>query len=596
MKFSKAIFLAFLISLSNLSILKADEQAIIVTATKTTQTIDDTISPIIVIEKDIIKSNPSAAISDLLRIHAGIEIGRNGGPGQQTSLFIRGTNSNHVVVMVDGVKINPGTLGAAAIQNIDLKMVERIEVVKGPRSTLYGSDAIGGVINIITHKSKKGEQYNVNVGYGSFNTKTVGFSAQNKNADYSAGISIKSKTSDGYEIRKTSPLKRGYDNQSVQLYAKKRIAKSDVQISHWQSEGKTEYLDFFLNPLDQNYANSTTAIDVENTPSETWFSKIKISHAIDKIDQNQGVDFAHTLRDVFDWQNDLQINDAQLLSAGIYLEDQQTKASSFGTNFDEKTQTNAIYVQDDILLGQHHIIMGARNTDHETFGTHLTGGIDYAIQINETLKLTAGTATGFRSPDSTDRFGYGGNPNLKPEESTNTEFGIKYQQSKHSVAVNLFNNEISNLIFYDDPDGFAGPIVGKNENIGKAKIDGVEASYQYSDKNWNININAVDQNPINVTNDTLLLRRAKNKYNFSVGYKGLDYLAQLNISHVGQRKDVANDLNAFTLVGLSGNYTVSKNISVNGRIENITDEEYELVESYRTPERSYYIELEYNFK
>lgn len=596
MKFSKAIFLASLISLSNIATIKAEQQeAIIVTATKTAQTIDNTIASVIVIEKNIIESNPGAAVSDLLRAHAGIDIGRSGGPGQQTSLFIRGTNSNHVLVMVDGVKINPGTLGGAAIQSIDLKMIERIEVVKGPRSTLYGSDAIGGVINIITQKAEEGKNYNVNVGYGSFDTKTLGFSAQNKNSGYEAGISINSKESEGYEIRKTSSLKRGYDNLSVQLYAKKRIAETDIQISHWLSEGKTEYLDFFLSPLDQNYTNSTTTIDIENTPSETWLSKIKISHALDKIDQNQGVDFAHTVRDVVEWQNDLQITDAQLLSAGVYFENQDTKASSFGTSFDESTQTKALYIQDDVLLGQHHLIVGLRNTDHETFGTHLTGSIDYAVQINKTVKLTAGTATGFRSPDGTNRFGFGGNPNLKPEESTNTELGIKYQENKHTVAINLFNNEISNLIFYNDPDGFAGPIVGQNENIGKAKIDGIEANYQYTGKDWNVNINAVNQDPKNEINNTLLLRRAEKKYNISVSRKGVSYSAQLNISHIGKRKDVVSDLDAFTVVGLSGNYSLSKNISINARIENLTDKEYELIESYRTPERSYYIELVYGF-
>lgn len=598
MKFTSPVFLATLsiaICLPGFSVIAEEQQPIIVTATKTAQTADETIAPVIVIKRKEIESNPNAAISDLLRMHAGIDIGRTGGPSQQTSVFIRGTESNHTLVLIDGVKINPGTIGTAAIQNIDIDIIERIEIVKGPRSTLYGSDAIGGVINIITRQGTEGSQYKVTAGYASFNTKTLGFAAHNKQEDQAVGITVEATESEGYAIRTTSPIKRGYDNLNIHLYGKKRIGTTDFKISHWNSSSKSEYLDFFLNPIDQDYKNTITSVDAINNISENWLSKVKISRSEDDLQQNQSNDFANTERDTLDWQHDIQISDNQLLTAGLYLSNEKTKASSFGTNFDESTKTNAVYIQDDIQLGNNHVIVGVRHTDHDTFGSHETGSIDYSLQYSDSVKIIAGVATGFRSPDSTDRFGFGGNPNLKPEKSTNAELGFRYHEKNHQFSMSYFNNNITDLIDYNDPDGFAGPISGSNKNIGKVQIDGTEASYKYTGKIWIIGLNAINQDPRDKANDSLLLRRAKQKYNASLAHQGEKHLVQLDISHVGQRKDFAVNLDAFTLLNLSGQYRLTEQISINGRIENLTDEKYALAATYRPPERSYSFNLVYDF-
>ena len=163
MKFTNPILLTAVAATLNLpafSAMAEEQQPIIVTATRTAQTADETISPVIVISRENLETQTGAEIADILHHYAGIDIGRNGGPGQQTSIFIRGANSNHTLVMIDGININPD-IGNAPLQNIRLDMIERIEIIKGPRSTLYGSQAIGGVINIITRKAKEGSHYEV---------------------------------------------------------------------------------------------------------------------------------------------------------------------------------------------------------------------------------------------------------------------------------------------------------------------------------------------------------------------------------------------------------------------------------------------------
>ncbi len=589
---TRQVILVALATTISAPITAAEQSPIIVTATRTAQTADETIAPVIVIKREQIESNPNAALSDLLRMHAGIDIGRNGGPGQQTSIFMRGTESNHTLVMIDGVKINPGTLGTPAIQNLNLNLVEQIEIVKGPRSTLYGSDAIGGVINIITRKGKEGSQYNVNAGYGSFNTKTVGFSSHNKQDDTAAGITVEATESDGYAIRTTSPIERGYDNLNIHLYGKKRMGTTDFKVSHWNASGKSEYLDFFLNPVDQDFENSTTSLDATNNITADWLIKVKISHTEDNIEQNQSVDFATTKRDVFDWQNDIQLGDAQLLTAGIYLSNEKTKASSFGTNYDESTIINAVYLQDDILFGNNHIIAGVRHTNHETFGSHNTGSIDYSFQLNKSIKIIAGIASGFRSPDSTDRFGSSGNPNLKPEESTNTEIGIHYDiGTKHNIRLNHFNNEITNLIEYDLATSMM-------QNIDEAQIRGTEINYQLAVDHWSIKASAILQKPENKATGAVLSRRSEASYTFSIYYKSEDLKVGLDMLHTDERDNSAYDstiLDSYTLVNLGAQYSVTKNLFLKGRIENLFDEDYELASTYRSPERSYYINLAYVF-
>jgi len=146
-------------------------EPVIVTATRVETPMRDVLSSVELITGDNLQMRPAAELSDALRFVPGVEPARLGGPGQQTSIFVRGTESNHVLVLMDGLRINPGTIGTAATQNIALAFVERVEIVKGPRSTLYGSDAIGGVINVITRGAEDGSS--VQAGFGSFDTKSA---------------------------------------------------------------------------------------------------------------------------------------------------------------------------------------------------------------------------------------------------------------------------------------------------------------------------------------------------------------------------------------------------------------------------------------
>ena len=576
--------------LSSSFIANAAEQTapVIVTATRTAQIADESVAPVIVIDQQTLMQNPGADIADVLRMYTGIEISRNGGPGQTTSMFIRGADSNHTLVMIDGVKINPGTIGGAALQNIDLSMIDHIEVVKGPRSTLYGSEAIGGVINIITkRRTQDGSAYSAAVSGGSYGTQEMRLAAYNHTGDRGAGIEISGIKSDGFPTKTASSIDSGYDNLNLHVYGSKHVGDTDYDISHWQSSGNTQYLDFFNAPLDQDFENSTTAVTAKTAMSATWASTLKLSHITDKIDQNQSSDFVHTSRYALDWQNDVQWNTQNLLTAGLYRSQENTKASVYGTGFDVNTDVNAIFAQNVRSTKATTLVTGLRYTHHQTFGDYTTWNAEYGVNLGSAFRLTLASNSGFRAPDSTDRFGYGGNPNLKPETSQNGEIGLRYQPSKaHRITLNTFRNKITDLAEYNTTTSMM-------ENIGQATITGSELVYEFLGQHWSARASATVQDPHDDVNDTQLLRRTKHAYSMMIKYRGSNYDVGLDTYYSGNRPDTGTTLDPYTLVNLTGQYRFTQALSLNLRIENLTDADYELVSGYNTPGRSAYAELHY---
>lgn len=576
----------------------AEEAPVLVTATRTAQTADQTLAPVILIDRDTIERSAYPDVADLLRFHAGIDIGRNGGPGQSTSVFIRGTDSNHTLVMVDGVKINPGTIGGAALQNISPDLVERIEIVKGPRSSLYGSEAIGGVINIITRRGGTGWKGEFGAGAGSYDSRSFDVATHYGRDDVRAGFNASAFGTAGFPTRRDSAIDRGYDNLSFNAYAGRRFGAVDVELSHWQAQGNTEYLDFFLAPLDQDFKNSTSTAAFKTSPRDTWTSTLRLSQVVDDIDQNQSTDFAHTRRNQIDWQNDVQLTDHQLLTAGVWSSHERTSSSIFGSSFNETTDVFAPYVQDDISVGPHRLLLAARHTQHESFGGHATWDVEYGYQATRTTRVTAAVGTGFRAPDATDRFGFGGNPDLEPETSRNVEFGVRHTLTpRQTIAVNAFDNRIEHLIEFVDPDGFFGALPGRNENIERARIRGIEAIYTLRAKPFTLQVEGIAQNPKNETTGEPLARRAKRSVTTSLVYDpgpyqlGVDFIAQ------SQRKDSAfsNSVNAgYGLVNLTAQWRLQRDWRLIARLENLFDKEYELAQGFNTAGRSVMIEARYS--
>ena len=575
-------------------------EQIVVTATRSELSLDQLPATAIVINRDTIERFAGADLADLLRLHAGLDVAANGGPGTATSLFLRGTESNHVLVLVDGVELNPGSIGGAALQHVPLESIERIEVIKGPRSALYGSEAIGGVINIITRRADR-DRWSVAATGGSFDTRELHAGYHGASNGWRYGVDLGRNDTDGFPARADSDIDRGYERDTMNVYAGWRGDTTFIEARHWRTDGTSEYLGFFLEPLSQEFRNVTTALDLRFAPGETWSSSVLLGNGKDEIHQLEAnflgeFDFVETDRNTLDWQHDFQLHETWLLTAGVYTEDSKVTARSSGSSFRESTDSAAVYLQD-VHTFEHDSFVGAlRATDHDAFDREVTWNLGWNHAFdNGRGFVSAGTA--FRAPDATDRFGFGGNPDLEPETSRNLELGYAIDLGQHELHVALFRNDIEQLIAYVDPDGFMGPDPGANVNVDEARVEGIELGHEWHGENWRWSAEAIVQDPRDIGTGSQLARRARRTLTASYVHRFGDVELGIDGLVTGPRPDSpfnAVELPGYGLLGASVRWFISPAWSLAARIENLADRDYQTAAGFNSAERSFYLTARYS--
>jgi vitamin B12 transporter len=570
---------------------------VVVTATRIETPVDEVIAPVVVIDRATIARSAANDTAELLRFHAGLDVARNGGPGQTTALFIRGAESNHTLVLVDGVRINPGTIGLPALQNIPPDLIERIEVVKGPRSALWGSDAIGGVVNIVTRRGSH-DGWVAEGGYGDYDTRKAsvngGFDL-GKSAGLDLGISWLE--SDGFPDQASTTDDRGFRDVSANLQLRATLGSADVALRHWRTQGNSEYSDFFLTPLDQDYLTSTTTGELSVPVGGVGNARVAVSHLEDRIEQNQSTDFVETKRDTIEAQFDWKPRGAQTFGIGASYSNEDADSISFGAPMSATTDSVSAYVQDRVASGPHLALLALGYTDHETAGSAVTWNAEYAYTFNDAkTRLYALTGAGFRAPDATDRYGFGGNPDLKPERSRNYEAGIRQAISpRQAVQLSAFQNDIEDLIEFVVTDFTT--FDGINKNVDSARIRGLEASWNYTGDLWQARLEAIYQDPRDLSDDSRLLRRTRKSLTaaltraFGPVQLGLEVLASGDRKDFGFPTDVT--LDSYVLANLTAQWQATPSLAFVARVENLFDEQYELVDNYNSAGRGVYFTVRY---
>jgi vitamin B12 transporter len=602
---SAGIAAAFITS----TVLAQDElEETVITATRTAVPIDSIGAPVIVISRSDIERSLATDVSELLQGHAGLEIARNGGPGQTTSLFTRGTDSNHTVVLVDGVRINPGTIGGAALQNIAPESIERIEVVKGPRSALYGTDAIGGVVQVFTRGAAH-DGFSAGATQGSDATQQLF-------ADGAFGLGEKLRLgfggsyaqSEGIPVFIDSSSDRGYRNVTGRASAEFTASEDfTLRARAWRATGRTEYAeqDFFSGDFidrSNDFETSVYSLEADYRNAQGLGIRVTASRAADDIEQLQpnfaGFDFAHTRRNSVDAQVDLPELADHALSVGVQLSDEDTRALSFGTGFDENTTVTQAFVQDQFEMGPVGSRLAVGYVDHETFGGEFTWNAEASVDFETGTKISLSGGKAFRAPDATDRFGFGGNPDLQPEVSHQLEISLRQKLGEHQqLTLSAFDNRIRDLINYVvlDPNTFDG----ENRNIDRARIKGVELGWSFTGEAWHARAELTLQDPRDEELDTRLLRRSRESMSVAVHRDvgrldvGMDVVAS------GNRKDFGFPLvtlDSYTLVNATLRYRATEDLAVQGRLENLFDEDYAFAAGYRTEGRTYTIGVRYSFQ
>jgi vitamin B12 transporter len=569
---------------------------VVVTATRSEIRLSETLASVTVITRQDIERAQAGDIAELLRFHAGVELGRNGGPGQATSVFVRGGESDHTLVLVDGVRINPSTFGGAAVQNIHPDLIERIEIVKGPRASLYGSEAIAGVINIVTRQADAA-RVDASVRTGSYGTYELGGFAGG--ADESVRLSLQGRhlQTDGFSPIESQSGERGYRQNSVNLQVAAGAGAVEVGARLWHAGGEVEYyafnpVTFMLDlPAEQSYRNQVVAAHLTARPQKDWSSTLTASRMEDDIRQQQGTDFARTVRAEADWQNRLRLTPSHAFAAGVTVAREDVEAESFGLPVTEQRNLYSLRGQYELSLKSHRALLAVGHADHDAFGDITTWNAEYGYELATGTHLIGAAGTGFRAPSALDRFGPSGNTNLRPERSRSYELGARQRIGRHqTVDLRLFRTEVRDLINFPPPAFMA-------ENVDEYRNEGIELGYRLQAGAWSARLAGLRQDPVDHRTGEPLLRRARRSATASLAWNRTDHDLGVDVLASGPRTDV--DFNTFSrikapgyaLLNLTGGTSLGYGWRLQGRVENLLDKAYQTADGYRQPERSYFVTL-----
>jgi vitamin B12 transporter len=613
---------------------KEEVEEYVITATRVKTPARNVASSVTVITAEDIQRSGKITVGDVLRDVPGLDVARNGGPGQPTSVFMRGAKSEHTLVLLDGIELNdPISPGRAFdFANLSVDNIERIEIIRGPQSTLYGSDAIGGVINIITKKGEGPPSGRVFGEYGSYNTFREGANVSGGKDWYEYSLGLSRDDSEGFSAarrRDGNHEKDGYGNTTVAPHF-------SIKPMEWLEFASTlRYIDSRVDLDNHGGPGGDDPNYIGHTEQTFLREQLKAQLLDGKWEQILGYSFAKTRRhydndpdhmhpldsqdfrfdgrvDKIDWQHNVALHKTNTLTGGFEWERESGNSTThttsmfgpFDSEFEDKSLTmRSYYIQDqECLWDRWTTVVGGRIDDHDTLGVEPTGRIASRYNLKETGTSFRGSyGLGFKAPTLYQLFSEFGNPALQPEKSRGWDAGIEQEILKGvlDAGATYFSNDFRNFIDFD----FASM---KYENIGKARANGVETYITcrplscISLRAWYTRTNTKD-----LATGEELLRRPRNVYGLDVDLSVLQDRGTISLSimHVGRRADIDPvafptkrvSLHPYTLVGISGRYRVINRLTLTGRIENVLNQDYEEVKGYGVAGFSAYVGFELSF-
>ena len=584
---------------------------IVVTATRTAETADESLASVTVITRGEIDKSGARNLAEVLNGVAGLDVTTSGGYGQFTSVFMRGADPEQVLVLIDGVEIGSVSAGTTSWEFIPLSEVDHIEVVRGPRSTLYGSQAIGGVIQIFTRKGEGPPQARVAVSAGSNTTSEVatGFSGSTDNNWFN--VSVSRFRTNGIDARQPAsrfgipinePDDDGYENDAFSGRFGHRFENgSEIEVLGLQADGNTEFDNFAASVNETDFTQQVISVKLRARPAPNWSTLVETGRSLDerRSFRDDGaaaeIQFDTEIRS-FVWQNDLTLGADQIITVGVDLRDDRLDGT---TDFTETSRRNdAVFTQYQGQFGKHDVLLGLRGDDNEQFGNETTGNIAWGYDLADPLRLVVLYGTAFRAPTFNDLFFppfvSGGmifpqaNPNLDAEESKSLEFGLSGKHPYGDWDVRVYETNIDDLIALD-----ANFIP---QNLDKATIKGLEAQLSAILANWTVRATLSYVDPRDDATDNRLARRAKRSLKLDLDRRvgnteiGLSVLAQSE-----RYDDTANTIRVpgYGILNLRAVRRVSKNWQLRARIENVFDKEYQTIDTFNTLGRSIVITLAY---
>lgn len=589
-------------------------EEVVITATRVPTLEREIGSSVTVITDEEIKAKGYTTAKEVLKGTLGLDVISNGGPGAQTSVFLRGANSYHTLILIDGMEVGDPSLVQRQfnLANLTVDNIERIEVVRGPQSVLYGADAMGGVINIITKRGEKEPYLYLGAEGGSYYTarQFAGVGAANEWADFSLAFShIRTEGFSSADTDLGNTENDPWENFTVS--SRLGITPTDwldMGVSFRFHDGRTDLDDGFFYQDVEDYHEDKQEIFIRPHVQVTLFDGLWeqilaygfTSHSRDYVDDPWADSEYDGRKHEVSWQHNLYLHKTNTLTLGFEYEQETLRSSSddpFALPQDDSTYTYSLFAQDQIkLFDISYTTLGVRWDHHEEFGDHATFRVTQAIVIDKTGTTVKGSVgTGFRAPSLYELYGppyFGpvGNPNLDPEESIGWDVGVEQSLFDEliTLGVTYFHNEFDDLINFFFGQGYV--------NVDDAETWGIESFIEvrpFKDLSTRVMYTYTHTDD---DEGLPLLRRPMHKAGFNVCYKFLEErgTANLDLLYVGERDDWNSSVGSrvevddYVVVNLSGSFKVHKYVEVFARIENLFDQDYEEVFGYGTPGISAY--------
>lgn len=564
-----------------------------VTAHRSEVAIDRTLAATTIISRDDIVASQSPDLIDLLARQAGIDISRNGGPGQASTVFLRGSNSNHTLVLIDGLRVNSASQGVFDFAHLPLGRIERIEIVRGPRAALWGADAIGGVIHIFTRDPSQ-TTAELRAGSDSRFGADATFGAGTDENGF--GIGIGAEHLDGFSATNPrafghDPDHDGYRNRNLNLAARTRLGSQRLAFTGVATDADVQF--------DQGETaarNASFGSVLTGELGAGWAHSLALGHSRETLQTEAFDDHVRSRRSSLDWLFNHRIGTLGLLKLGINAEHESTLSTSAfsGTVIDRSRNNHAGFIawHGEGQRFDHELAL--RHDDNSQFGTATTAQAALAWQASATLRLRANWGEGFRAPNFNELYhpGFGGffagNPALAPERSRSRELGLAWTpMAGQQLELSAYRTRVDQLITFTGPNAQA-------ENIAHANLKGIEASYRGQFGPLVLQANASWQRARNADTGTDLLRRARRKGNISVDYTfERGWSLGLDGQGVAARDDFSGTLPGFARFDARLNLPVNQRWSLEARVENLGDRFYQWADGFNTPDRSLLLRLRY---
>ena len=571
---------------------------VVVTANRVQTRADDLLSDVVVIDRAAIEASSGRTLTEVLARNAGVQMTSNGGLGKNTGVFIRGTETRHTILLIDGVRFGSATTGAPSWDNIPLDMIDRIEVLKGPASALYGSEAVGGVVQVFMRKGVKGfsPYASLSLGTNSFAQVSAGVNGSDGALSYTIGVQ---KTQDkGFSATNSKAAFGNYNADRDGFKQDAVNASVAYQINpNWKIDAGLLYADGMSQYDDGPTGDTRTAVraqtlraGVEGKVLSNWKTQLRVSQATDNANAIEAAFLPskfNTKQDQITWQNDI---DTPLGVALVGVERLTQKVDS-STTYDVTERTvSSYFVGLNGASGSHSWQANVRRDSNSQFGDSNTWFAGYGYKINPAWRVNASYGTSFVAP-SFNQLYYPdfGTPTLQPEKGRNLDLGVTYSENGQTVKLVRFDNKIQGFI--------TGTT--KAESIPRARINGWTLSYNGNFGALNLRATADSLKPINELSGNQLPRRARNQVTLGADYTTGAWTFGGALLNVGSRFDNTKNtqsLDSYTTMDVFVNYAISKDLSLQTKVNNLANKSYESAYGFNQPGRSVFVTLRYAMK